>query len=73
MGTLSDLQQHAVQEELRVQQTNKMKAKTVLHQHAKAHGWSEDEEFLVATMLGLDLPPSMLHSGQPMAFNGGVS
>ena len=70
MATISELQQSAVHAELYVQQENKDAAKRTLLNHARKHGWTEDDQLLVSDMLGLDLPPSMLHSGTPQSFNG---
>lgn len=75
MGTLSDLQQKAVEDELRHQQLSRDKAKRVVAEHAKAHGWPEEDQLQVEAMLGLHLSPSMVNTGTPRAawngFNNG--
>lgn len=69
MGTLTELQQKQIEKELLIQQQNRLKAARVLERHAKRKRWKKGEAQQVREMLGLDLPPSVLHSGNVSAFN----
>lgn len=70
MGTLTELQHKQLQLELEIQARNREKAGRVLAKHAKKKRWKKADIQQVRDMLGLDLPPSTLYSGTPMAFNG---